>query len=47
MALRISRLASWEATLQDAVRLAPDSLSTYFLFVDRGTVTYEKVRRDG
>ncbi|MEZ4516766.1 MAG: hypothetical protein R3C44_07985 [Chloroflexota bacterium] len=37
-------LDSWAATLRDAVSLAPDSLST-FLFVDRGTVTYEKVRK--
>lgn len=36
-------LASWEATLQAAVRLQPDSLATYFLFVDQGTVTYQKV----
>ena len=37
-------LASWEATLRDAVELSADSLSTYFLFVDPGTVTYKKVR---
>jgi oxygen-independent coproporphyrinogen III oxidase len=38
-------LASWEATLADAVGFAPDSISTYFLFVDRGTGLYERVRR--
>ncbi len=38
-------LASWERTLADAVAFAPDSISTYFLFVDRGTGLYERVRR--
>jgi oxygen-independent coproporphyrinogen-3 oxidase len=38
-------LASWETTLRTAVALAPDSLSTYFLFVDRGTVTHDRVMR--
>lgn len=35
--------ASWEATLRDAVTFEPDSISTYFLFVDKGTRTYEQV----
>jgi oxygen-independent coproporphyrinogen-3 oxidase len=38
-------LTSWERTLADAVAFAPDSISTYFLFVDRGTGLYERVRR--
>jgi len=38
-------LADWAATLADAVAFAPDSVSTYFLFVDRGTGLYERVRR--
>ena len=38
-------LADWEATLSDAIAAAPDSISTYFLFVDRGTGLYERVRR--
>lgn len=38
-------LADWEATLAAAVAHAPDSLSTYFLFVDRGTVLHERVAR--
>jgi oxygen-independent coproporphyrinogen-3 oxidase len=38
-------LASWEATLRDAVAFETDSISTYFLFVDRGTVTYNKVQK--
>lgn len=38
-------LAGWEATLADAVAFAPDSIATYFLFVDRGTGLYERVRR--
>jgi oxygen-independent coproporphyrinogen-3 oxidase len=38
--------ASWEATLDDAVDFMPDSISTYFLFVDRGTGLYERVRRE-
>jgi oxygen-independent coproporphyrinogen III oxidase len=38
-------LASWEATLADAVGFAADSIATYFLFVDRGTGLYERVRR--
>lgn len=37
-------LASWETTLSRAIDYAPDSISTYFLFVDRGTTLYEKVR---
>lgn len=37
--------ASWEQTLADAVAFAPDSISTYFLFVDRGTGLHERVRR--
>jgi oxygen-independent coproporphyrinogen-3 oxidase len=38
-------LPSWEATLRDAVAFAPDSISTYFLFLDRGTVTYSKLQK--
>lgn len=38
-------LASWERTLANAVAFVPDSISTYFLFVDRGTGLYERVRR--
>lgn len=38
-------LASWERTLADAVAAAPDSIATYFLFVDRGTGLDERVRR--
>lgn len=38
-------LESWERTLSDAAGFAPDSISTYFLFVDRGTGLYERVRR--
>lgn len=38
-------LASWEITLANAITFAPDSISTYFLFVDRGTGLYERVRR--
>ncbi len=38
-------LDSWEKTLADAIGFAPDSLSTYFLFVDRGTGLYERVQR--
>ncbi len=37
--------ASWEATLADALAFEPDSVSTYFLFVDRGTGLHERVRR--
>ncbi len=37
--------AAWAMTLADAVAAAPDSVSTYFLFVDRGTGLYERVRR--
>jgi len=36
---------SWERTLAHAIGFAPDSISTYFLFVDRGTGLYEQVRR--
>jgi len=36
---------AWATTLADAVAAAPDSISTYFLFVDRGTGLYERVRR--
>ena len=36
---------SWEQTLADALAFTPDSISTYFLFVDRGTGLYERVRR--
>lgn len=35
----------WAATLADAVGFMPDSIATYFLFVDRGTGLYERVRR--
>lgn len=38
-------LESLERTMADAVGFAPDSISTYFLFVDRGTGLYERVRR--
>lgn len=38
-------LESWERTLADAVSFTPNSISTYFLFVDRGTGLYERVRR--
>lgn len=38
-------LESWQRTLSDATGFAPDSISTYFLFVDRGTGLYERVRR--
>jgi oxygen-independent coproporphyrinogen III oxidase len=38
-------LTSWETTLADALAFAPDSISTYFLFVDRGTGLYQQVRR--
>ena len=38
-------LASWERTLANAITFMPDSISTYFLFVDRGTGLYERVRR--
>lgn len=34
----------WEATLNTALSYIPDSLSTYFLFVDPGTVTHREVR---
>ncbi len=37
-------LDSWEKTLTDAVAFAPDSISTYFLFVDRGTRLHERVQ---
>jgi oxygen-independent coproporphyrinogen-3 oxidase len=37
--------AAWETTLRDAIGFAPDSISTYFLFVDRGTGLHERVRR--
>lgn len=37
--------AAWATTLAAAVAAAPDSISTYFLFVDRGTGLYERVRR--
>ncbi len=37
--------AAWERTLADAVAFAPDSIAIYFLFVDRGTGLYERVRR--
>lgn len=37
-------LAEWEATLDDVIAAGPDSISTYFLFVDRGTGLYERVR---
>lgn len=37
--------ASWEQTLADALVFAPDSISTYFLFVDRGTGLFKRVRR--
>lgn len=39
-------LSGWERTLAHAIDFAPDSISTYFLFVDRGTGLYEQVRRD-
>lgn len=35
----------WEKTLAHTIGFAPDSISTYFLFVDRGTGLYEQVRR--
>jgi oxygen-independent coproporphyrinogen-3 oxidase len=38
-------LAGWEATLCDAVAFEPDSISTYFLFVDKGTATYHKLQK--
>ncbi len=38
-------LASWEATLRAAVAYEPDSISTYFLFVDKGTITHQKVQK--
>lgn len=38
-------LESWETTLADALHFEPDSLSTYFLFVDQGTGLFERVRR--
>ena len=38
-------LESWQTTLRDAIAFAPESISTYFLFVDRGTGLYEQVRR--
>ncbi|WP_374687677.1 coproporphyrinogen-III oxidase family protein, partial [Promineifilum sp.] len=38
-------LASWEATLTSAAGFAPDSISTYFLFVDRGTGLHARVSR--
>lgn len=38
-------LESWETTLADALCFDPDSIATYFLFVDRGTGLYERVRR--
>ena len=37
--------AAWATTLADAVAAAPDSISTYFLFVDRGTGLYARVQR--
>ncbi len=37
-------LDSWEKTLADAIAFTPDSISTYFLFVDRGTRLDERVR---
>ena len=37
--------ASWEATLREAVAAAPDSIATYFLFVDPGTGLHERVQR--
>jgi oxygen-independent coproporphyrinogen-3 oxidase len=36
---------AWETTLRDATDFAPDSISTYYLFVDRGTGLHERVRR--
>ncbi|MCA9867272.1 MAG: radical SAM protein [Anaerolineae bacterium] len=38
-------LGSWETTLADAIAFAPDSISTYFLFVNQGTGLHERVRR--
>lgn len=38
-------LASWEATLRTAVAYDPDSISTYFLFVEKGTITHQKVQK--
>lgn len=38
-------LASWETTLTDAVAATPDSISTYFLFVDRGTGLHARVQQ--
>ena len=38
-------LASWEVTLRNAVAVEPDSISTYFLFVEKGTVTHHKIQK--
>jgi len=35
----------WETTLNDAITLNPDSISTYFLFVTPGTVMREDVKK--
>jgi oxygen-independent coproporphyrinogen-3 oxidase len=36
--------SSWEKTLREAVAANPDSIATYFLFVDPGTVTFTEVK---
>lgn len=38
-------LASWETTLCNAVAYEPDSISTYFLFVEKGTITQQKIQK--
>ena len=38
-------LEQWERTLEDAIACNPDSISTYFLFVDPGTVMHTQVGR--
>lgn len=38
-------LNQWERTLEDAVACNPDSVATYFLFVNPGTVMHTQVQR--
>jgi coproporphyrinogen III oxidase-like Fe-S oxidoreductase len=38
-------LNQWERTLEDAVACNPDSIATYFLFVNPGTVMHTQVQR--
>lgn len=38
-------LEQWQRTLEDAVACNPDSIATYFLFVDPGTVMHTQVQR--